>query len=302
MDTVAVRQLGDDLAEYVGDVFGSLTYSGWQDRAGHYLRGLMNALARVNPAAASWTLDEVNDGPATATGDPLAGPSEQEMTALIARRDPDGDLIGEPDLPIPAGLWLRRSEQAFLSGLGRLAAMLARHRDGQLVQWGVWLQGGYLTLARSQQQTPPPEVIGLPERRVHLGLGYRGVTSRFPTTDLGRWRYSRKELREQLATVLRRQILPVPADSTLARERLYRLAAFVHDYGRSPAAGHRRGLDANSQPITTGKLGHRRNGGLRRHSMVVGAPRDRNPRRVTSPLAGRRPSEHWNVCLRGVLP
>ena len=41
MDTVAVRRLGDDLAEFVGDVFGSLTYSGWQDRAGHYLRGLM---------------------------------------------------------------------------------------------------------------------------------------------------------------------------------------------------------------------------------------------------------------------
>src|SRR4051812_46251777 len=41
MDTVAVQRLGDDLAEYVGDVFGSLRYAGWQDRAGHYLRGLM---------------------------------------------------------------------------------------------------------------------------------------------------------------------------------------------------------------------------------------------------------------------
>jgi SRSO17 transposase len=41
MDSVAVQQLGDDLVEYVGDVFGSLRYSGWQDRAGHYLRGLM---------------------------------------------------------------------------------------------------------------------------------------------------------------------------------------------------------------------------------------------------------------------
>jgi len=35
MDTVAVQRLGDDLAEFVGDVFGSLMYSGWQDRAGH---------------------------------------------------------------------------------------------------------------------------------------------------------------------------------------------------------------------------------------------------------------------------
>jgi SRSO17 transposase len=41
MDTVAVQQLGDDLSEYVEDVFASLRYAGWQDRAGHYLRGLM---------------------------------------------------------------------------------------------------------------------------------------------------------------------------------------------------------------------------------------------------------------------
>ncbi|WP_144022469.1 transposase, partial [Asanoa hainanensis] len=41
MDTAQVRRLGDDLAEYVGDVFASLRYAGWQDRAGHYLRGLM---------------------------------------------------------------------------------------------------------------------------------------------------------------------------------------------------------------------------------------------------------------------
>ena len=41
MDTVAVQRLGDDLAEFVGHVFGSLTYSGWQDRAGRYLRGPM---------------------------------------------------------------------------------------------------------------------------------------------------------------------------------------------------------------------------------------------------------------------
>jgi SRSO17 transposase len=41
MDTVAVQRLGNDLGDYVGDVFGSLRYSGWQQRAGDYLRGLM---------------------------------------------------------------------------------------------------------------------------------------------------------------------------------------------------------------------------------------------------------------------
>src|SRR4051794_31607170 len=41
MDTVAVQRLGDDLGEYVGDVFGSLRFCLWRDRAGDYLRGLM---------------------------------------------------------------------------------------------------------------------------------------------------------------------------------------------------------------------------------------------------------------------
>jgi hypothetical protein len=36
MDTVAVQRLADDLAGFTADVFGSLTRSGWQGRAGHY--------------------------------------------------------------------------------------------------------------------------------------------------------------------------------------------------------------------------------------------------------------------------
>ena len=41
MDVVEVERLRDDLAEFTGDVFVSLTRSGWQDRAGWYLQGLM---------------------------------------------------------------------------------------------------------------------------------------------------------------------------------------------------------------------------------------------------------------------
>jgi len=41
MDTARVGQLHDDLVEFVGDVFGSLTRVGWQERAGQYLQGLM---------------------------------------------------------------------------------------------------------------------------------------------------------------------------------------------------------------------------------------------------------------------
>jgi SRSO17 transposase len=41
MDVGAVQRLGVDLDGFVSDVFGSLTRSGWRDRAGDYLRGLM---------------------------------------------------------------------------------------------------------------------------------------------------------------------------------------------------------------------------------------------------------------------
>ena len=41
MDTVAVQRLASDLDGFVADVFAPLTRSGWQDRAGDYVRGLM---------------------------------------------------------------------------------------------------------------------------------------------------------------------------------------------------------------------------------------------------------------------
>src|SRR5437016_11421755 len=41
MDVTQVDRLRGDPAEFTADVFGSLTRSGWQDRAGWYVRGLM---------------------------------------------------------------------------------------------------------------------------------------------------------------------------------------------------------------------------------------------------------------------
>jgi SRSO17 transposase len=68
VDTVAVRQLRDDLADFVGDVFRSLTYSGWQERAEHYLRGLMLNGRRksIQPMAAR-----------------LQGPHEQALNRFV---------------------------------------------------------------------------------------------------------------------------------------------------------------------------------------------------------------------------
>jgi hypothetical protein len=77
MDTVAVQRLGDDLSEYVADVFASLRYAGWQDRAGHYLRGLMLDGRRksIQPMAAR-----------------LHGPHEQALNHFVARQHRPGIL------------------------------------------------------------------------------------------------------------------------------------------------------------------------------------------------------------------
>jgi SRSO17 transposase len=41
VDELEVRRLRDDLTGFAGDVFGSLTRVGWQDRVVSYLQGLM---------------------------------------------------------------------------------------------------------------------------------------------------------------------------------------------------------------------------------------------------------------------
>ena len=188
---------------------------------------LFTELAKVNPGAAFWVLDEIADAAADNT---LDGPSDQAIAALIGRRDPTGELADEPDLSVRAGRWLRGAEQALLTGLGPLAESLARHREGRLVQWGAWLEHGWLTVARARDQLPPPEVIKLTERRPHLGLWHRSVMQRFPTSDLGRWLVVQHALQEQLEVAIKRRTLPVPRTSWLARERLYSLAEFVYDH------------------------------------------------------------------------
>ncbi|MEV7227294.1 hypothetical protein AB0M79_09770 [Polymorphospora sp. NPDC051019] len=198
---------------------------------------LVAGLAMVNPAAAFWVLDEIADDNVDRTHD---GPSDEAIAALISRRDPTGELTAEPDLAIRAGQWLRGAEQALLTGLGPLAESLARHRDGRLVQWGTWLQNGHLTLARSRDQLPPPDIIKLPEIWPSLGRWHRIDGIRFPTSGLGRWLRAQKALREQLRTVIRRRTLPIPRTSWLARERLYLLAEFVYNYG---AARRRHTID-----------------------------------------------------------
>lgn len=80
MDTVAVQRLAEDLDDFVADVFAPLTRSGWQDRAGDYLRGLMLDGRRksIQPMAAR-----------------LAGPHEQALNHFVTNSPWDATAVRE---------------------------------------------------------------------------------------------------------------------------------------------------------------------------------------------------------------
>ncbi|WP_125592175.1 hypothetical protein [Amycolatopsis balhimycina] len=191
---------------------------------------LLLKMAKVNPSAVFWILDEIvnSDGHET-----LEGPSGDVITALLRRRAHPG-FVEEPDLEVRAGLWFREAEEALLVGLGPLAGSLVRHRDGKPTQWGVGLTDGYLTVARAKKAAPPPDVAKLVRRPPHLAEGWHRWTQfRFPTTDFGRWTRAQEELRRGLESAITRRTLQVPRSSWLARERSYLLAALIQDFGTS---------------------------------------------------------------------
>src|SRR5215475_7978357 len=78
MVTVGVQRLADDLDDFVADVFASLTRAGWQDRTGHYLRGLMLDGRRKSsqPMAAR-----------------LAGPHEQALNHFVTNSPWDATAV-----------------------------------------------------------------------------------------------------------------------------------------------------------------------------------------------------------------
>jgi SRSO17 transposase len=80
MDTVAAQRLAEDLDAFVADVFVSLTRAGWQERAGHYLRGLMLDGRRksIQPMAAR-----------------LAGPHEQALNHFVTNSPWDAAAVRE---------------------------------------------------------------------------------------------------------------------------------------------------------------------------------------------------------------
>jgi hypothetical protein len=193
----------------------------------------MLALAGINPAAAFWILNEVSS---PSRSESLEGADDATIAGVLSR---GGSAMTDDksSIAIRAGLWLRESEEALLAGLGPLADAVAHQREGKLTQWGVWLESGYLTLARARERVPPPAVVQLTEIHppITLAAGWKGWTQfRFPTTPLGRWTHAQKALQEKLERLISRRTLRVPVDSWLARERMYYLSELAHDFGVPP--------------------------------------------------------------------
>ncbi|MGC9544872.1 hypothetical protein [Streptomyces sp. UG1] len=165
----------------------------------------MLRLARANPAAASWILDEI----------------DRPRRRPPVRREAPADGA---DPSLEAGRRLREAVQAFLDGFGACGPQLAHHHDGRLIQWGVRLLQGSRMLLFEARTATQPELVYLPDTRLdgRRAAGWHSGTSfSLPDGQLERWHWARDRLCEPLAQLLRQQRLPLPAGSPLERERMW---------------------------------------------------------------------------------
>jgi len=191
----------------------------------------MLRMARTNPAAVSWVLDELAAGERTAVAsEPMrASPSPWLDVMESGERS---------DLAILRGRWLRDALQALIGGFGACGTDLSRHRDGRLVQWGIQLlSDDWIALSEARETLPPPDLVPIAgdawENRLAAGWIHRTMFQ-FPGGHLGRWFWARNRLKQPLAEVIQRRRLPLPPDSPLARERQWILAQRVMQIARKP--------------------------------------------------------------------
>lgn len=196
---------------------------------------LMLQLARVNPGAASWILDET-----TRTPGPLPpGIGGRPWNTCPASR-------GEAEEALRVGRWLREPVEALLDGFGACGRDLARHHDGRLVQWGVRIfedptrgRTGTILAEARDEVTPDLVTHTIEPYENALSAGWsRSTGFELPIEPLGRWRWARDRLQQPLAALLRQRRLPVPQDSPLATEREWFLAQHIirRHSGRRPGA------------------------------------------------------------------
>lgn len=188
----------------------------------------MLSLARTNPAVVSWTLNE------------LAG--SDHVTAAPARTPCSGRQAvtgaGQTgDLAIAEGQRLREALQALIGGFGACGSQLSRHREGQLVQWGVQLLGDdWISLSEARDTVPPPDLVAVAGNPLdgRAPEWIRRSMFPIPRAPLGRWSWARNRLMQPLAALIQERRLPLPPGSPLAREREWLLARRIMRIARKP--------------------------------------------------------------------
>ncbi len=178
----------------------------------------MLPLARTNPAVVSWMLNELADSDrSTPAREPVGISRSSQPTATGTREHP----------AITEGRRLREALQALIDGFGVCGSQLSRHRDGELVQWGVQLLGDdRIALSEARETLPPPDLVAVafaPWDHPAPEWGRRTLFA-IPRGPLSRWSWARNWLMQALAGLIQRRRLPLPPDSPLARERQWILA------------------------------------------------------------------------------
>ncbi|MFE2068802.1 hypothetical protein ACFXDH_41605 [Streptomyces sp. NPDC059467] len=190
----------------------------------------MLRLARANPAAASWVLDEIARG--TKADDGIREAEDKARTAVARLVPAEHDELQAAET---VGIWLREALEAFVEGFGPLSGSLLQLRDGRLPRWGVWAKEGWVAISPSGYSSDPPVVTPLASHPSHRDdPEWRWWSQHhFPGDPLGRWDWARGRIREPLERVVRRGALVVPPDSPLAHERLWHLVQGLRRGSRS---------------------------------------------------------------------
>jgi hypothetical protein len=221
----------------------------------------MLTMARTNPAALSWTLEELADDDRAAAA---------SATAPFSR---EPDLTGpreHGDDAVSAGRRLREAVQALIDGFGACGKLLSPHRDGRLVQWGVQLLGDRIAISEARVMLPPPDLVAVAYDPWDGGGPEWGRRTLYclPRGPLGRWSWARDRLREPLADLIRRRRLPLPPGSPLVRERKWVLACRVMQITHKrlgaaiPLADLRQALDVMMQTVERSAYATWAGGGL----------------------------------------
>ncbi|ACU72777.1 hypothetical protein Caci_3889 [Catenulispora acidiphila DSM 44928] len=188
---------------------------------------LLCRVARTNPAALSWVLNEIKPNQ---SHHPVTTRTQDTLPASApTAANPDSDNA-EADPAIASASWLREAFEALLEGYGPFAASLAPHHEGRLLQWGAHLNAGYLTVSEHWENTTPA-VVSLPDfshlRELRPG-GWR--SSRMfpePAGDYSRWQWARDRILATLTDAIQRRTLATSVGTHLTHERLWVLADFA---------------------------------------------------------------------------